>query len=62
MSEREIVRTLLENSESDQRPISDGSSAFTESGAIKVEVSVAVRGLGPINTRDMEVETDITLR
>jgi len=62
ISEREIVRTLLDNSDPDQRPTSDGSSAFTESGAINVEVNLYVRALGPINTRDMEMETDITLR
>ena len=53
---------MLDNYEPDQRPASDGSSAFSESGAIKVELNVYLRALGPIKTKEMEMETDITLR
>jgi len=60
--EREIAIGLLKNYDSHQRPTSDGSSSFTETGAVKVEINMYVRALGPLSTKDMELHTDITFR
>jgi len=60
--ERKIVLDLLKNYDPGQRPSADGSPFFTRNGASLVEVNMYLRALGPVNTKEMEFNTDITLR
>ena len=53
---------LLKNYDPGQRPSADGSPSFTRNGASLVEVNMYLRALGPVNTKEMEFNTDITLR
>ena len=53
---------LLKNYDPGQRPSADGSPFFTRNGASLVEVNMYLRALGPVNTKKMEFNTDITLR
>ena len=60
--ERKIVLDLLKNYDPGQRPSADGSPFFTRNGASLVEVNMYLRALGPVDTKEMEFNTDITLR